>query len=105
MAGNVSAYSDARLKKNWTNMPIDFVERWAKVRAGTYERIDSGEVQVGLAAQDVQEIMPNATPLMADGYLALSYGSAAAVATVELAKEVVELRKLVKLLMEKVGAV
>lgn len=105
MAGNVSAYSDARLKKNWTNMPTDFVERWAKVRAGTYERIDSGEVQVGLAAQDVQEIMPNATPLMADGYLALNYGSAAAVATVELAKEVVELRKLVKLLMEKVGAV
>ncbi|MCA1859319.1 tail fiber domain-containing protein [Janthinobacterium sp. HSC-3S05] len=105
MAGNVSAYSDARLKKNWTNMPTDFVERWAKVQAGTYERIDSGEIQVGLAAQDVQEIMPNATPEMADGYLALNYGGAAAVATVELAKEVIELRKLVKLLMEKVGAV
>ena len=105
MAGNVSAYSDARLKKNWTSMPIDFVERWAKVRAGTYERIDSGEIQVGLAAQDVQEIMPDATPLMADGYLALNYGGAAAVATVELAKEVVELRKLVMLLMQKVGAV
>lgn len=105
MAGNVSAYSDARLKKSWTNMPTDFVERWAKVRAGTYERIDSGETQVGLAAQDVQEIMPDATPLMADGYLALNYGGAAAVATVELAKEVVELRKLVMLLMQKVGAV
>lgn len=105
MAGNVSAYSDARLKKNWTNMPTDFVERWAKVRAGTYERIDSSEIQVGLAAQDVQEIMPNATLEMVDGYLALNYGGAAAVATVELAKEVVELRKLVKLLMQKVGAV
>lgn len=92
MAGNVSAYSDARLKKNWTNMPTDFVERWAKVRAGTYERIDSGEIQVGLAAQDVQKIMPDATPEMADGYLALNYGGAAAVATVELAKEMLAMK-------------
>lgn len=92
-AGNISAFSDARLKKNWIDAPADFVERWAKVTAGTYDRTDQELTQVGVVAQDVQAILPHAVTEDKDGMFSLNYGGAAAVATVELAKELVELRK------------
>jgi hypothetical protein len=92
-AGNVAAFSDARLKKNWVGVDEDFVERWAKVQSGTYDRVDQECTQVGVVAQDVQAILPHAVTEDKDGMLSLNYGGAAAVATVELAKEVVELRK------------
>lgn len=92
-AGNISAFSDARRKKNWVDAPADFVERWATVTAGTYDRTDQELTQVGMVAQDVQAILPHAVSEDAEGMLSLNYGGAAAVATVELAKELVKLRK------------
>ncbi|MEJ7804294.1 MAG: tail fiber domain-containing protein [Telluria sp.] len=96
VAGNVTAYSDERLKINWRPLGTDFVERWAKVTHGIYDRTDSGERQVGLGAQSVRRILPDAVATQADGYLSLNYGAAAAVATVALAQKVVELEALVK---------
>lgn len=95
-AGNVAAFSDARLKKNWVNAPEGFVEKWATIQSGTYDRVDQECTQVGVVAQDVQAILPHAVTEDKDGMLSLNYGGAAAVATVELAKEVVELKKLVQ---------
>jgi len=100
MGGNVTAYSDERLKRNWNPIAPDFIQRWAGVKSGTYERIDSGEIHVGLSAQAVQAVIPEAVKEQSDGYLSLNYGSAAAVATVELAKEVVRLSDQLQMALE-----
>jgi hypothetical protein len=92
-AGNITAFSDERLKKDWAALPPDFVERLATVKSGTYTRIDSGERQAGSSAQDWQLLLPEVvTKTGNDDTLALAYGNAALVSAVELAKEVVDLR-------------
>lgn len=91
-AGNLTAYSDERLKKDWADLPEGFVELLAGVQMGTYERIDSGEKQVGVSAQSLQAVMPQAVNTDASGMLSVSYGNAALAAAVALAREVVELK-------------
>jgi hypothetical protein len=98
--GNVTAYSDERLKKDWNNVTLDFVEKLAKVRAGSYSRIDYESRQLGVSAQDIQKIMPEVIMEDYRGYLSLAYGNAAMVSAVELAKEVVDLKKEVAELKE-----
>jgi len=94
--GNVTAYSDESLKKDWSDLPSDFIEKLATVKHGTYTRIDTNERQVGASAQSMQKILPEAVQ---DGeHLSLAYGNAALVAAIELAKQVVELKKEIELL-------
>jgi hypothetical protein len=89
--GNVTAYSDERLKKDWENLPSNFVEELSKVKSGTYTRVDSGERQVGIGAQSLQLILKEAVSDK-EQYLGVNYGNAALVSAVELAKEVVNLK-------------
>lgn len=89
--GNVTAYSDERLKRNWSGLPTDFIERLAAVKHGTYERIDSGERQVGVSAQALRELMPEAVLENEEGTLSVAYGNAALTAAVKLAERVVAL--------------
>ena len=99
-SGNVTAYSDERLKKDWAPVAANFVSRLATVKSGTYTRTDTGERQAGSSAQDWQKLLPEVVAAGADDKetLSLAYGNAALVSAVELAKEVVELRaKLVRL--------
>ncbi|KQV51366.1 tail fiber domain-containing protein [Duganella sp. Root336D2] len=91
--GDVAGYSDERLKTNWRDVTPGFLERWAKVKHGVFDRIDADKTQVGLSAQGVQEILPEAVNQLADGYLSLNYGGASAVATVQLAKAYLALRE------------
>ena len=91
--GNVIAYSDERLKTNWQGVPEDFLNRLAGVKVGTYDRIDTGARQAGVSAQSLQEILPEAVVTGVDGMLAVAYGNAALVAVIEMAKELVELKK------------
>jgi hypothetical protein len=93
MAGNVTAYSDERLKKDWSPIYDGFVDRLAVIRAGTYTRIDSGERQAGVSAQAMRELLPEVVSEDNDGTLALAYGNAAMVSAIELAKELVMLKK------------
>ena len=92
--GNVTAYSDERLKKDWAELPADFVERLAAVKSGTYTRIDNGERQAGSSAQDWQELLPEVVMTGSDDLrtLSLAYGNAALVSAVELAKDNLDLR-------------
>ena len=95
VAGNVTAYSDERLKTNWRDMPENFVSRLAEVKVGIYDRIDEeNTTQVGVSAQSLQKLLPNAIMTASDDMktLSVNYGSAALVSAVELAKEVVDLR-------------
>jgi len=89
--GNVTAYSDERLKKDWAPVAKDFVERLAKVKHGTYTRTDSEERQAGVSAQEWQKLLAETVLTSADGFLSVAYGNAALVAAVKLAERVVAL--------------
>jgi hypothetical protein len=89
--GNVTAYSDERLKKDWAPVAGDFVDRLAKVKHGTYTRTDSEERQAGVSAQDWQKLLAETVLTSADGFLSVAYGNAALVAAVKLAERVVAL--------------
>ena len=89
---NITAYSDERLKKDWSPVQEGFVAKLAKVKSGTYTRIDSGERQAGVGAQSFEPLLPETVLTSEDGTLSLAYGNAAMVSAVELAKDNVELR-------------
>lgn len=88
--GTISGVSDERLKKDWQELPEDFIERLAGVKSGTFTRIDGGERQVGVGAQSLQKILPEAV-LQNGEYLTVAYGNAALAACVALARRVAEL--------------
>jgi len=89
--GNVTAYSDERLKKDWAPVAEDFIAQLAKVKHGTYTRTDSEERQMGVSAQSMRTFAPEAVLEDSDGRLSLAYGNAALVAAVKLAERVVAL--------------
>jgi hypothetical protein len=91
MNGNVTAYSDERLKTDWADLPDDFVDRLAVIKHGTYTRTDSGERQAGSSAQDWQRLLPE---VVSEGeHLSLAYGNAALVSAIKLAQRVVYLEQ------------
>jgi hypothetical protein len=94
LAGNVTAYSDERLKKDWKPVSDGFLEKLSAVKSGTFRRTDIGEIQAGVSAQDLQKVLPEAVG--GGAILSVAYGQAALVACVELAKEVLRLRSLVE---------
>jgi hypothetical protein len=91
MAGNITGTSDERLKKDWATLPTDFVEGLAALKSGSYTRIDSGERQVGVSAQSLQAVLPEAVSEDMSGTLSVAYGNAALVAVIELSKRVLQL--------------
>jgi len=107
-AGNITAFSDERVKTKWNSFATDFVSKLANVKSGSYTRIDTGERQVGVSAQSLREVMPEAVMENDEGMLSVVYGHAALASSVELAKKVValeaqidELKALVAKLMER----
>jgi Chaperone of endosialidase len=100
---NVTAYSDERLKKDWSTFGSDILEKLSEVKSGTYTRIDGGLRQVGVSAQSLQKVMPDAVSEGENGHLTVAYGNAALASCVELAKEVVALRQEIALLKSKIG--
>ena len=90
--------SDERLKTNWAGLDTDFVSRLANVKHGTFERISSGNREVGVTAQSLKDVLPEAVIESDEGLLGVNYGGAALVAAIELAKEVKELRAEIKAL-------
>jgi len=95
-SGDVTAYSDERLKENWKDLPEGFVANLAGVKSGTYNRIDlDGKQQVGVSAQSLQTVLPDAV-IESNDTLAVNYGNAALASAIELAKKVVELEARIK---------
>jgi len=74
--GNVTAYSDIRLKTDIEVIP-DALWKVRQLRGVTYERIDSGERQTGVIAQEVQAVLPEAVMTMNndDKTLSVAYGN------------------------------
>jgi len=99
--GNVTAYSDEKLKTEWNSLPSDFLQLLANVKNGTYTRVDTKIRQVGVSAQSLKTAMPEA---VIDGEtLSVAYGNAALAAAVELAKEVCEHKTEINMLKEQLN--
>ena len=71
--GNVTAYSDIRLKTDLTKIS-NALAKVNQLNGYTYTRIDTGERQTGVVAQEVQSVLPEA---VIDGgeHLAVAYGN------------------------------
>lgn len=91
--GDVKAFSDTRLKKDWNDVRKDFVERLAELRNGSYTRTDTGARQAGVPAQELKDILPEVVGETSDGMLTVAYGNAALVACVNLAQRCVALER------------
>jgi hypothetical protein len=89
---NVIAYSDETLKAEWRDLAPDFLDRLAGVKMGVYARTDTDLEQVGVGAQSLRAVLPEAVIEGPDGLLGVAYGNAALAACVALAREVVALR-------------
>jgi hypothetical protein len=94
---NVTAYSDERLKEN-IEVITDALGKVCSIRGVTYNRTDTGIRQVGVIAQEVQKVLPEAV-LTADdemGTLSVAYGNMVGLlveAIKELKAEVDDLKK------------
>lgn len=96
--GNVTAYSDARLKTDLQIIP-NALEKVLQLNGYTYTRIDSGERQTGLVAQEVMKVLPEVIAEMPSGHLSVAYGNLVGLlveAIKELTAKVEDLEKRVK---------
>jgi len=85
MAGNVTAYSDARLKEN-VNTITNALELVSKMRGVSYTRKDTGDRQVGVIAQELQDVLPEVVQEN-EQYLSVAYGNIVSV-LIEAIKEI-----------------
>ena len=87
--GNVTAYSDERLKKDWTELPDGIIEDMAALLSGTFTRVDTGQRKVGVGAQSLHRFLPEA---VLDGEkLSVAYGNAALAIITKLCQRVVKM--------------
>lgn len=93
--GNVIAYSDIKLKKDLERID-GALDRIDKLTGYTFTRIDSGERQTGLVAQNVEAVLPEAVSRGEDGTLGLAYGNLAGL----FVEAIKELRAEIKALKE-----
>lgn len=82
--GNVTAYSDVRLKKNLVQIN-GAVEKLKTLTGYTYDRVDTGQKEIGLIAQQVAAVFPEVVK-QNEEYLSLAYDRIVA-AIVEAIKE------------------
>ena len=73
-SGDITAYSDASLKTDVATIPnaLELVQR---LRGVSFTRIDSGLRGVGVIAQELAEVLPEAVLANADGLLSVAYGN------------------------------
>ncbi|MFU8777871.1 MAG: tail fiber domain-containing protein, partial [Roseovarius sp.] len=71
--GDVTAFSDARLKSDLERIP-DALAKVSRLTGYTFTRKDTGARQTGVIAQDVQQVLPEAVIECGD-HLALAYGN------------------------------
>jgi hypothetical protein len=96
--GNVTAYSDARLKKN-IKVIENALEKVGKINGYTFERtdIDVGR-QTGVIAQEVMHVIPEAVSMTDDGKYTVAYGNMVGL----LIESIKELNSQVKSLKEEI---
>lgn len=102
VAGDVTAYSDARVKTN-VNTIENALEKTLALRGVTYNRTDSEDVRtkVGVIAQEIIEVLPEVVNQDNDGMYNVSYGNITALlieAIKEQQSQIEELKSIVNAL-------
>lgn len=96
--GNVIAYSDARVKENVETIP-NALNKVNAMRGVGYNKIGEEERSVGVIAQELLEVLPEAVHQDEQGMYSVAYGNITGVlieAIKELTKEIKELKKQIK---------
>lgn len=79
VSGNVTAYSDARVKDEIATIR-DALKKVTSIRGVTYRRIDNGEQNIGVIAQELAEVVPEVVKPVGDENdptLTVAYGNMA----------------------------
>ena len=87
--GDVTAFSDARLKTNVKTVS-DALDRVRKLRGVTFTRRDTGSRGIGLIAQELAPIVPEAVMTHDDGHMSVAYGNLVGL-LIEAVKELADL--------------
>jgi hypothetical protein len=74
MAGDITAFSDARSKKDVETI-LEAGAKVAAMRGVNFTRIEDGSRSTGVIAQEVQAVFPEAVMEGADGMLSVKYGN------------------------------
>ncbi len=76
MAGNVTAFSDIRLKTNIQTIE-NALDKVMNMRGVSFERIDNGEKNIGVIAQEIKEVLPEVVMQHEgeDQFMSVSYGN------------------------------
>jgi hypothetical protein len=93
--GNVTAYSDKRVKTD-IELISGAVAKVMSLNGYTYTRIDTGERQTGLIAQEVLAVMPEAVVGSEEEHYAVAYGNLVGLlveAVKDLQRQIYELQK------------
>jgi hypothetical protein len=89
----ITETSDERKKKSWQRLPGDFIGKLAGIRkAGLFTWRRGGARGLGVGAQSLEAILPEAVHTDEKGAKTVQYSAAALVGVVELARAVVDLR-------------
>ena len=97
LAITVGQTSDENYKSEWAPAPADLIEQVAAIeKAGTFtwkgkhEELGRG---IGVGAQSLEAVMPEAVQTQEDGFKTVQYGPAAMVIIVELSKRLLAMEK------------
>jgi hypothetical protein len=93
VAGSITSTSDEKYKTNWKNVNYDFLNNLSNVKNGFYDRTDINVRQIGVSAQSLKSVCPEAVISNENNDLSVAYGNISLVAVIELIKEVKILRK------------
>jgi hypothetical protein len=88
---DVTITSDERFKTNWRPLGVGIFEKFVGVKYGIYDRVDADVTQVGVSAQSLQRVLPEAIHTDEDGYLHISQSATLAIVA-EMAQELLRLR-------------
>lgn len=83
--GNVTAFSDARVKTNIKLIP-NALDKVNSIRGVSFDRTDIDSHQIGVIAQEIKEVLPEVVLADANGNLSVAYGNIVAV-LIEAIKE------------------
>jgi len=73
-SGNITAYSDKRLKKDLVVIPTA-TDKVKQLAGYTYTNINNGSRNTGVVAQEVQKVLPEAVHEDDEGILSVAYGN------------------------------
>ena len=94
-SGNVTAYSDIRLKDNIK--PIDnAIDKVQQINGVTFDRTDEPELsrQLGVIAQDVEKVCPEVVSTDEDGIKSVAYGNMVGLLIEAVKEQQVQINKL-----------